>query len=298
MNSFEINYGNTKYILTGKTLIDDSILVEVRIDGNLWNCLKTYQWYFGVKDFDELMNLDKDKIEGIIRRQFVERYFKPMPYEQVKGYATTLIKNTIKSIDNAIDYVKNKIPDFTSLIKNINSISSIVDGKVKLVLDEEHGRLSAYYSLITTDAGHMPIPIFMTYVGVGCGRDEEKISILKNVLYFIKGYDEEIPEERRDWESDLSDDDVRGAKSELFQKAVVLYNKLPKEKRYPVDDENGYYVDDRCPEHSLPDGMGYCRDFDYEELMKKTENELANEIIESLTKIREKMLSLKEYYDG
>jgi len=297
MNSFEINYGDHKYILTGKTLIDDSILVEVRIEGNLWDCLKTYLWYFDVKDFDELMNLDKNKIEGIIRRQINEKYFQPMPYDQVKGYVITLIKNTIKSIDDAIDHVNNKIPDFTSLIKNITSISSIFDGKVKLVLDEEHDRLSAYYSLLMTDAGHIPVPIFMTYVGVGCGRDEEKISILKNVLYFIKGYNEEIPEERRDWESDLSDDDVRGAKSELFQKAVVLYNKLPKEKRYHADDEDGYYVDERCPGHSIPDGMGYCRDFDYEELMEKSEDELANEIVESLTKIKGRMLNLEEYYD-
>ena len=296
MNSFEIVSGNHKYILTGKTLIDDTILIEFRIEGNLWDCLKTYPWYFGVTNFEELVNLDKDEIIEIIERQFNEKYFYPMPYEQVRKYVKTLIKNTIESIDVAIDHVKNKIPDFTSLIKNVTSISSIFDGKVKLVLDEEHDKLSEYYSLITTDAGHMPVPIFMQYLEVGVRSDEDKISILKNVLYFIKGYDEKIPEERRDWESELTDD-VRGAKSELFQKAVVLYNKLPKEKRYPVDDEDEYYSYE-CPEDSLPDGIGYCRNFDYEDLMKKTEDELANEIIESLTKIREKMLSLKEYYDG
>jgi hypothetical protein len=295
MNTFEIDDGNHRYILTSKILIDDSILVEFRIDGNLWDCLKTYPWYFGVASFEELVNLDKDEILNIIERQFNEKYFYPMPYEQVKKYVKTLIKNTIKSIDEAIDHVKNKIPDFTSLIKNITSISSIFDGKVKLVLDEEHDKLSEYYSLITTDAGHMPVPIFMTYLEEGVRSDEDEISILKNVLYFIKGYEEKIPEERRDWESELVDD-VRGAKSELFQKAVVLYNKLPKEKRYPVEDEDEHY--EECPEPSLPDGIGYCRDFDYEELMKKTEDELANEIIESLTKIREKMLNLKEYYDG
>ena len=294
MNSFEINDGNHRYVLTGKPLIDDTILVEFRIEGNLWDCLKTYPWYFGVEDFEELVNLDKDEIIKIIERQFNERYFYPMSYEQVRKYVKTLIKNTIESIDVAIDHIKNKIPDFTSLIKNVTSISSIFDGKVKLVLDEEHDKLSEYYSLITTDAGHMPVPIFMQYLEVGVRSDEDKISILKNVLYFIKGYDEKIPEERRDWESELTDD-VRGAKSELFQKAVVLYNKLPEEKRYPVDDE---YYSYECPEDSLPDGIGYCRNFYYEDLMKKTEEELANEIIESLTKIREKMLSLKEYYDG
>ena len=296
MNSFEIVSGNHKYILTGKTLIDDTILIEFRIEGNLWDCLKTYPWYFGVTNFEELVNLDKDEIIEIIERQFNEKYFYPMPYEQVKKYVKTLIKNTIESIDVAIDHVKNKIPDFTSLIKNITSISSIFDGKVKLVLDEEHDKLSEYYSLITTDAGHMPVPIFMQYLEAGVRSDEDKISILKNVLYFIKGYDEKIPEERRDWESELVDD-VRGAKSELFQKAVVLYNKLPKEKRYPADDEDEYYSYE-CPEHSLPDGIGYCRNFYYEDLMKKTEDGLANEIIESLTKIRGMMLSLEEYYDG
>ena len=294
MNTFEINDGNHRYVLTGKTLIDDTILVEFRIDGNLWDCLKTYPWCFGVTNFEELVNLNRDEIIEIIERQFKEKYFYPMPYDEVKKYVKTLIKNTIESIDVAIDHVKNKIPDFTSLIKNITSISSIFDGKVKLVLDEEHDKLSAYYSLITTDAGHMPVPIFMHYLEAGVRSDEDEINILKNVLYFIKGYEEKITEERRDWESELVDD-VRGAKSELFQKAVVLYNKLPKEKRYPVEDE--YYVYE-CPEHSLPDGIGYCRDFDYEDLMKKTEDELVNEIIESLTKIREKMLSLKEYYDG
>ena len=56
------------------------------------------------------------------------------------------------------------------------------------------------------------------------------------------------------------------------------------------DDEEEY----ECPKHTLPDGFGYCRDFDYEPLMQKSEDELANEIIQSLTKIKEKMLSIKE----
>ena len=71
-----------------------------------------------------------------------------------------------------------------------------------------------------------------------------------------------------------------------------MYNKLPKERRYTVgEDEVEYYVEEECPVHSLPDGIGYCRDFDYEELMKKSEDELANEIVESLNKIRERMLA-------
>ena len=92
MNSFEINNGNHRYVLTGKPLIDDTILVEFRIEGNLWDCLKTYPWYFGVEDFEELVNLDKDEIIEIIERQFNEKYFYPMPYEQVRKYVKTLIK--------------------------------------------------------------------------------------------------------------------------------------------------------------------------------------------------------------
>ena len=42
----------------------------------------------------------------------------------------------------------------------------------------------------------MPVPIFMQYLEAGVRSDEDKISILKNVLYFIKGYEEKIPEER------------------------------------------------------------------------------------------------------
>ena len=293
MRTFKVSNGNYNYVLTR---VEDRILVEFKIGNNLRNYLKTHLWYFNIKDFNELANLNKDEVVNVVERQFNEKYFQPMPYDQVQKYVKTLINNTIESINKAIDNVKNKIPDFTSDIKNVVGIISIFDGgQVKLVLDEEHGKLSSYYSLISTDTGHMPVPIFLLYVGVGQRSDEEEISIVKNVLYFIKGYGKKIPEERRDWESELSADDVRGAKSELFQKAVVLYNKLPKEKRYAVEeDEDEYYVEEECPAHSLPDGMGYCRDFDYEELMKKSEDELANDIIESLTKIRERMTQIRE----
>jgi len=226
MKSFEIASGDHTYVLTGRSLVDDLILVEFRIENNLWDCLKTYPWYFNVENFEELMNLNKDEIVNLIERQFHEKYFQPMPYDQVKEYVETLIKNTIKTIDDAIDSVKNRVPDFTSMIKNVVSINSIFDGKVKLILDEQNGKLSSYYSLIETDSGHIPVPIFLAYAGVGNRSNEEEINIAKNILYFIKGFQEKIPEEERDWESES---DVRGAKSELFQKAIVLYNKLPKE---------------------------------------------------------------------
>jgi len=289
MNSLEVFTCNHKYILTGKELIDDSVLVEFRIGDYLWDCLKTYLWYFNVKSFDELAKINKDKLTRLIERQFHEKYFQPMPYDQVKEYTTTLIKNTINSIDKAIDKVTDRIPNFTSIVKNVVGISAIFDGKVKLILDEQNGKPSSYYSLIETDVGHIPVPIFLTYAGVGYRSNEEEINITKNVLYFIKGFDEKIPEEERDWESE---NDVRTAKSELFQKAIVLYNKLPKEKRHTEEDED--YIEEKCPENTLPDGMGYCRDFEYKDLMRKTEDELANDIIESLTKIREKMAKIRE----
>jgi uncharacterized coiled-coil DUF342 family protein len=89
---------------------------------------------------------------------------------------------------------------------------------------------------------------------------------------------------------------VRGAESKLFQEAVVLYNKLLNGNKlhYTEDDESCYDDEEECPEHTLPDGIGYCRSFNYEQLMQKTEDELANDIIESLTKIREKMTKIRE----
>jgi hypothetical protein len=290
MRTFEVIDDNHKYILTRA---EDRILIQFWIEDNLWDCQKTYLWYFDVDDFDEITKIDKDKLVSMIYRQLYEKYFQPMPYDQVKRYVKTLFKNTIYSIDKAIDSVTNRIPDFTPRIKNVAGINAMFDGKVKLILDEQNDKLSTYYSLIETEAGHMPVPIFLHYLEVGPRSDEEQMSIVKNVLYFIKGFEEKIPESERDWESELTTD-VRGAKSELFKKAVVLYNKIPKEKRHADEDEEEYYVDEECPEYSLPDGMGYCRDFDYEDLMRKSEDELANEIVESLTKIRNTMAKIRE----
>ncbi len=90
---------------------------------------------------------------------------------------------------------------------------------------------------------------------------------------------------------------MRGAESELFQKAVVLYNKLLNENKLHYTEDDDEYDDEEeyeCPQHTLPDGFGYCRSFNYEELMQKTEDELANNIIELLTEIKEKMIRIRE----
>jgi len=298
-DSFEVVDGDYKYIIIKGE--GDEVHVQVIKDNKMLTSLKTYLWYFGVKDFDGLKNLSKEKIISVVRRQIDERYFYPMPFAQLKQYVLTLINNTIKVIDEAINSVKNRIPNFTKSIKNTVSISCIFNKDCKVTLElDEIGRLS-YYSLIGTTEGHLPIPIFLEYAGIEGESDEEDINMVKNMIYFIRGYDESIPEEEREYYQ--PDDNVRGAGSLLFQKAVVLYNKLlPPNRRklyYIEDDKNGcltdYYTDDEeCPEYALPDGFGYCRDFDYEPLMQKSEDELANEIIESLTKLREKMLSIKE----
>ena len=247
--------------------------------------VNTYLWYFGVKDFDGLKSLDKEKITNVINRQTNERNFYPMPFDQVKQYVLTFIDNTINVIDEAIDYVETKNPSFTPAIKNAVSISCLFNENCEVTLElDKIGGLSSYYSLIGTNEGHLPVPIFLEYAGIGegCDSDEEDISTVKNILYFIRGYDKEIQEGERE----QPDDNVRGAVSELFQKAVVLYNKL---LDYTDDNEE-------CPEHTLPDGMGYCREFDYQPLMQKSEEELTNEIIESLIKIKEKMIKIKEKY--
>ena len=142
----------------------------------------------------------------------------------------------------------------------------------------------------------MPVPSFLEYILTEGKSDEEDISITKNVIYFIRGYSKEIPESERDYSS--FDDNVRGAESKLFQEAVVLYNKLLNEnKLHYTEDDEGCYDDEEeyeCPEHTLPDGFGYCRDFDYKPLMQKSEDELTSDIIESLKKIREKMVNIRE----
>ena len=295
-DGFEINDDYKYVIIQGQS---DEIHVGVYRENKLLTSLKTYLWYFGVKDFSELKNLNKEKVVDIINRQINERYFYPMPFDQVKQYVEKFLVTTIKIIDETIGYVRDKVPDFTSPIKDIAEINCIFDKYCEVALElDEQGRLSSYYSLISTNEGHIPVPIFLEYVGV-YGRysdDEYDISVVKNMLYFIRGYDKIISEYERDYSS--IGDEVRGAPSELFQKAIVLYNKLLQNKNNlprPEDDEE--YDDEEeyeCPQHTLPDGIGYCRSFNYEELMQKTDDELANNIIESLTEIREKMTKIRE----
>lgn len=290
--SFELVDENYKYVI--KKGEKDEVNIEIYGEYGFSTSLKTYLWYFDVDNFDELMHLDKQKVIDIIYRQRSERYFHPMPFDRVRQYVLTLINNTIMAIDEAIESMKNRTSDFPSLIKDIAEIDCIfTEGcEVTLELDDSQW-LSSYYSLIGTEEGHMPVPIFLEYVGVGvCDYDDEgDISVTKNLLYFIRGHDKRIPEYERDPGS--IGDDVRGAMSQLFQKAVVLYNRLgieDSEDDEGCDGEEGEEFE--CPEHTLPDGMGYCRQFDYEPLMKKSEEELMNEIIESLIKIRDKMVTI------
>ena len=275
-DSFEINHYKTNYLITKGE--EDEIHVQVIENNEILTSLRTYLWYFGVKNFSDLKTLDKEKIVTVINRQLNERYFYPMPYDEVKQYVIRLIDNTIQRINEAIDNVKEKITDFTKPIKNTDTIVCIFDKKCKVSLElDEIDKPSSYYSLIATSKGHLPIPIFLEYAETEGSSDEENINITKNILYFIRGYEEEIPEGERD-----QPDYVRGAPSELFQKAIVLYNKL---HHSDIND---------CPENTLPDGIGYCRNFDYEPLMQKSEEELAKEITEELTKIREKMINIRE----
>jgi len=282
----EIN-DDYKYIIKGH---DDEIHIGVYGGNKLLSSLRTFLWYFGVKDFDGLKNLSKEKIISVVRRQINEKYFYPMPFDQVKQHVLTLINNTIIFIDEAINSVKNKTPDFPSMVKDIAEINCIFDRDCQVTLElDEADRLSSYYSLIGTSEGHLPIPSFLEYITTIEGKsDEEDISITKNMIYFIRGYDKEIPEFQRE---DSFDDIVRGAESELFQKAVVLYNKLLNENKLHCTEDDEEY---ECPEHTLPDGMGYCRNFDYQPLMQKSEEELANDIIESLLKIKGKMTKIRE----
>ncbi len=118
--------------------------------------------------------------------------------------ATCGSTSIISYIDETINLVQNKSPDFTSPIKDIAEINCIFDKYCEVALElDEQDRLSSYYSLISTNEGHMPVPIFLEYAGL-CGRysdDEYDISVVKNMLYFIRGYDETIPEYERDYSS-------------------------------------------------------------------------------------------------
>jgi len=269
-DSFEISYNDTNY------LIIKGEKDEVHI-GTTKTSLRTYLWYFGVKNYNELKNLDKEKITSIINRQINERFFYPMPYDQVRKHVLALIKNTINKINKAINDIRNKTPTFTKTIKNTTSIFCIFDQNCEVGIElDDIENPSSYYSLISTSEGHLPIPIFLEYARIEGTTDEEDISITKNLLYFIRGYEEEIPESERE-----PPDYIRGASSELFQKAIVLYNKLTQENDY-------------CEKYSLPDGMGYCREFDYWELMQKSEDELAKELIEELEKMKEKMITIRK----
>ena len=281
-DSFEINYYKYNYLITKGE--KDEVHVQVIENNEILTSLRTYLWYFGVKNFSDLKTLDKEKIVTVINRQLNERYFYPMPYDEVKQYVIKLIDNTIQRINEAIENVKEKIPDFTEAIKNTDTITCIFDDNCKVSLElDEIGELSSYYSLIATNKGHLPVPIFLEYAQTESSSDEEDINITKNILYFIRDYEEEIPEGERD-----QPDYVRGAPSELFQKAVVLYNKL-----HHSDEDNIDY-ESECPENTLPDGIGYCRHFDYEPLMQKSEEELTKEIIEELTEMKKKMINIRE----
>ena len=300
--NYEVNiYGNKYILLKGE---GDEVDVVTYVGNNRLVVLRTYLWYFNVDDFDELKALDKEKVKSIIERQLNEKYFYPMPYDEVKKYVIQLLENTIGAIDQTVSDVKEKIPGFVSSVKDIAEIDCMLNKECQITLeyDEEDG-LSSYYSLIGTEQGHLPVPLFLDYIGAkDCiPSDEKEISLIKNVLYFIRGYYKPIPESERDYDS--IDEDVRGAISPLFQKAIVLYNKLWRGKDKPhctEDDEDCYYDDDEyeCPEGTLPDGMGYCRKFDYEQLMQKSDAELINEITELLLRIREKMVEVLEDMKG
>jgi len=290
-DSFEINDDYKYIIVKGQ---GDEIHVGVYKENTLLTSLRTYLWYFGVKDFNGLKSLNKEKILNVIKRQLNERYLYPLPFKQVKQHVLTLINNITIYIDETVNSIETKTPDFPSMVKDIAEINCLFDKYCEVTLElDETIRLSSYYSLIGTSEGHLPIPSFLEYVGAKGKSDEEDISITKNVIYFIRGYDKEIPEYERE---DSFGEIVRGAKSELFQKAVVLYNKLLNNNKLQYTEDDEEYEEEECPEYTLPDGMGYCREFDYQSLMQKSEEELVNEIIDSLIEIREKMTKIKIHY--
>jgi len=284
--SYEINIYGKKCILSkGEGDEVDVVTNEVVV-------LRTYLWYFNIEGFDDLKALGEEKVKSIIERQLNEKYFYPMSYNEVKKYVIQLLENIIGAIDQTISDVREKIPGFTSSVKDIAEIDCMLNKECQVTLEyDEEDRLSSYYSLIGTEQGHLPVPLFLDYVGAGYhfSSDEKDINLIKNILYFIRGYDKPIPESERDYDS--IGEDVRGAVSPLFQKAVVLYNKLWRDEGRSCCTEDDDY---ECPQGTLPDGMGYCREFDYKQLMQKNEKELMDEIVESLLKIRERMVKFLE----
>jgi len=294
-DSFELSENNYTYkiIKGGK----DDLHVKIYKENKFLTSLKTYLWYFGVENFEDLKKLDKEKIIDILNRQLNEDYFYPMSSYQVKKYVKNLIKHTIHLIDEAINEVTTQSLDFTSSIKSLVSIDCIFDKDcaVNVELESGFGEVNAYYSLIGTSKGHMPVPIFLDYVQLVRNRsEEEQINLVKNILYSIKGYGN-VPQTERDY--DDSDTNVRGASSPLFQEAIVLYNKLRKGATDETEEnkENEDYVY-QCPSGTLPDGIGYCREFDYKELMKKPVDELTNDILEALVKMRKKFGEIKKSF--
>jgi len=288
--SYEVNIYGKKYILSKGE--DDEVDVITYIGDNRIVVLRTYLWYFDIEDFDDLKALGEEKVKSIIERQLNEKYFYPMPYNEVKKYVIQLLENVVEVINQTISDVREKIPGFTSSVKDIAEIDCMLNKECQVTLEyDEEDRLSSYYSLIGTEQGHLPVPLFLDYIGArySLSSDEKEISLIKNILYFIRGYDKPIPENERDYDS--IGEDVRGAVSSLFQKAIVLYNKLWWNEDRPHRTEDDDY---ECPQGTLPDGMGYCREFDYGQLMQKSEKELMDEIVESLLKIRERMVKLLE----
>ena len=164
-DSFEINDSDRKYVIIKGH--DDEIHVGIYKENNLLTSLKTYLWYFGVESFNELKNLSKEKIISVVRRQIDERYFYPMPFAQLKQYVLTLINNTIIFIDEAINSIQTRTPDFPSMVKDIDEINCIFDENCQVTLElDEVDRLSSYYSLIGTSKGHLPVPSFLEYVTI------------------------------------------------------------------------------------------------------------------------------------
>ncbi len=103
-DSFEIDDNGYRYtVIKGE---GDEVHIKVYKENEFTTSLKTYLWYFGAIDFNTLKNLDKEKIVSIVGRQIKERYFYPMPTSQVKQHIMTLIDNTIKAINDAINSVK------------------------------------------------------------------------------------------------------------------------------------------------------------------------------------------------